>query len=134
MKVSGIKDCISLKDYLDSMTSWSQTWKPLFKDSKCTEGCALVNLNSFIFTRYVSAITNRNIYKDQGVLMSSDLTWDDDHDLICRAYKLLGIPQDLSKCQHHCFEENSLLVACTLPIDVLLSDLTSKSFSSLRKF
>ena len=34
MRVSSIKDCIALLDDLDSMASWSQTWKLLFKDSK----------------------------------------------------------------------------------------------------
>ena len=39
-----------------------------------------------------SAITNRNNYKHEGVLISSDLIWGDHHDLVIpRAYKSLGI-------------------------------------------
>ena len=55
-----------------------------------------------------SAITNRNNYKDLEVLMSSDVTWG--------AAEARDSMQDLSECQLHCWEENTLLVASMLQL------------------
>lgn len=87
-------DCNQLQGDLDSMCSWSQEWKLLFKETKCVllRCCRKgVQVNS-TYSLSNESIQVRDTHKDLGVMISSDLTFTTHLDYIVgRAYRVLGL-------------------------------------------
>ena len=78
---------LNLQRDLQAIGAWSNQWSLAFNESKCAQS------NSMHTPNYINnlSIPFSNSHKDLGVIMSSDLTWNDHYPLITKAYKSLAI-------------------------------------------
>ena len=88
-------DCLSLQNNLNSLVIWSEQAKLLFNHTKCSS-MRFSNSSSLLpppsYTINGIDIPNRNLVKDLGIWLSSDLDWSHHYQQICaKAYKMLSL-------------------------------------------
>ena len=99
--ISSISDQAFLQDDLNTLCSWATSLQLKFNLSKCTQ----VSFESGLPTSYdmlQSALLCTDIYRDLGLMVSNDLTWDKHYEyIIARAYKILGLIRRTFSMSHY---------------------------------
>ena len=99
--ISSISDQAFLQDDLNTLCSWATSLQLKFNLSKCTQ----VSFKSGLPTSYdmlQSALLCTDIYRDLGLMVSNDLTWDKHYEyIIARAYKVLGLIHRTFSMSHY---------------------------------
>ena len=109
-----------LQNDLNSVVSWSKAWGLNFNPSKSIviHLSFKLQINS---TYHIlgSPITSQLLHKDLGVIISSNLSWDNHYKyIIPKSYKMLGLLR-------RCFSEfHSLAVKKTLYLSLVRSQIT----------
>ena len=82
---------IQLQNDINSLHCWSEQWSLLFNPTKIIQTSFKSNLQTS-YTIGTSSITKVESHKDQGIILSSNLTWDAHYDHIsAKAYSILGL-------------------------------------------
>ena len=113
-------ESLNLQRDLQAIGAWSNQWSLAFDESKCAHVCFFSNSNSMHTPYYINnlSIPFSNSHKDLGVIMSSDLTWNDHYHLItAKAYTSLGIIR-------RTFTTNSISTKRRLYLSLVRSQLT----------
>lgn len=78
-KIENINDCIQLQEDLDNVINWANEWQMTFNINKCHSvhfsNKKSLNFN-FNYSMNDQALEKSLIEKDLGILISSDLKWD----------------------------------------------------------
>ena len=117
--VSSLHDTCLLQDDLSALTSWSSFWELAFNSSKCkllrilppnqTHHSANYSINN-------SIIDSNTLHRDLGILVSSDLTWDNHYSsIISKAYKSLYFIRRATSNSHSPYTKLSLYKSLTRP-------------------
>ena len=124
------QDCEYLQEDLHSLSSWSQEWKLLFKEPKCAliRMCSRLPKFEYSYTINDHSIEVKKFYKDLGVVMASDISWNAHHDLISkRAYRSLCLlRRTFGNNGSIMAKKNLLYIPGSLTTFILFSDLATK--------
>ena len=113
-------ESLNLQRDLQAIGTWSDQWSLDFNESKCAHVRFFPNPNSIHTSYFINnlSIPFSNFHKDLGVIMSSDLTWNDHFRFItAKAYKFVGIIR-------RTFTTNSIFTKRQLYISLVRSQLT----------